>query len=212
VRHNVDAADLQNTLILPTEFCTRKYDRIIFQFPLVYSQRDYESFKADPDNTIRNRRLLREFFHSSIPFLTKDGEIHISSKETRPYNEWNIQGLATGMEPFGFLQKYDFNKEDFPEYKCKNVGCNDAFPLTNATTFVYGIPQEGKEIDKSEFIYDKKIYPYVCLYCRKKSTNELDKENHERSKDHKRAVKLYENWQIEVEKIDNKWKERKKKY
>lgn len=58
VLHGVDASDLRNTLVLP-EGSPLKYDRIIFQFPLVYSQPTKEEYIADPDNCIRNRRLIR---------------------------------------------------------------------------------------------------------------------------------------------------------
>jgi 25S rRNA (uracil2634-N3)-methyltransferase len=208
VLHGVDAVDLRNTLVFP-EGCPIKFDRIIFQFPLVYSQGTKEAYTADPDNCIRNRRLIREFFHSATSLLNENGQIHISSKETKPYLEWAIEKLAIGMEPFGYLLKYEFNKDDFPQYKCKNVGCNDAFPLTAAFTYIYGTPQNGEALPSLEFQYDKYIYPWACVLCCKKTQSEIDRVHHEASKYHKRAVTLAAKWEIEIARIDTKWKELK---
>jgi 25S rRNA (uracil2634-N3)-methyltransferase len=208
VLHGVDAVDLRNTLVLP-EGCPTKYDRIIFQFPLVYTQGTKEAYTADPDNCIRNRRLIREFFHSATQLLNENGQIHISSKETKPYLEWAIEKLAIGFDPFGYLMKFEFNKDDFPEYKCKNVGCNDAFPLTAAFTYTYGTPREGESLPSLEFEYDKNIFPWACVLCCKKTQSDIDKNQHEASKLHKRAVTLNAKWEIEMARIDNKWKELK---
>jgi 25S rRNA (uracil2634-N3)-methyltransferase len=210
VLHGVDATNLQETLILPNENCPVKYDRIIFQFPLVYAQPNKQSYLSDPDPCLRNRRLIREFFHSAMPLLKENvGQIHISSKETRPYIEWNIESLAKGFSPFGYLQKYPFEKDHFTDYKSRNVMHPDGFPLTFAFTYVYGFDSDSLPLANLDFQYDKTAFPYACLYCKKKFVIELDEGKHCNSLDHKRAVKLAQNWVLELEKITIKWDNKK---
>lgn len=253
VLHSVDATNLQETLKLPAHCTTsgpndtdrsfatqndEKFDRIIFQFPLVYAMPDKKSFEADPDPCIRNRRLIREFFHSAYHLLRDErSQIHISSKETRPYLEWNIETLAKGIlndeeiggdiakeesekelsvatamrgDNFGFLCKYPFEREAFPEYKSRNVMHTDGFPLTDAYTFVYGFGSTQLPLESLEFIYDTKYFHFKCLFCKKKFTNELDNEKHHASQDHKRAARLGAIWEKERARIDLKWRERRK--
>jgi 25S rRNA (uracil2634-N3)-methyltransferase len=267
VLHGVDATNLQETLTLPSVCATtgldatacfafqlcEKFDRVVFQFPLVYAMLDKQSFQADPDPCIRNRRLIRHFLHSAYHLLRDaQSEIHISSKETRPYLEWNIEALALGLlvdevvsqkqvevedggncladggncladgvasngerkpqpDAFGFLRKYPFEREAFPDYKSRNVMHTDGFPLTDAFTYVYGFAAPDKPLYCLDFIYDTKYYIHNCVLCRKKFSNDLDNNKHYVSQDHKRAARLASLWDTERGKIDSMWRERRRK-
>lgn len=95
VYHGVDACELPTTLAQAKSAASgeddqpelaEEYDRIVFQFPLVRRKLTAEEHRKDPNEAIRNRRLLRLFLESSVPLLAPGGEVHITSKIGKPYS------------------------------------------------------------------------------------------------------------------------------
>ena len=117
VSHGVDATDIQNTLPEYTPSMRATFDRIIFMFPLMHSTTSAEAHQADAEPVTRNRRLLWLFLRSAASLLAENGEIHISSKIDRPYDDWNIPGLVAEMDGdrrIECVEKRPFLPEEWP--------------------------------------------------------------------------------------------------
>jgi hypothetical protein len=130
----------------------KKYDLIIFQFPLVpnfTSQNEFQQHTQADElplsiNTI-NRRLLRLFLINSFDYLlAEDGAqlAYISSKDVKPYTEWDIEysltkSSLTQLPEFSCVGTMPFVIEQFPGYKIRNVDRDKHVKDTASLTYVW---------------------------------------------------------------------------
>lgn len=137
-----DVTNLQSVQSL-----SQNYDVVIFQFPLVPNFSSADEFakhtQADSNrisvNTI-NRRLLRLFLQNSFDYLlSKTGAqlAYISSKDVKPYTEWDIEYSLTTATDLVCMGSLPFKITEFPGYKIRNVDRDKHVKGTAAFTYVY---------------------------------------------------------------------------
>lgn len=121
-----------------------EYDLVIFQFPLIpayLDQQDFESKRHQlPNSNIANRHLLRQFlFNCFEHFLDKKGQrlAYISSKDVKPYCQWDIERALTLNSEINYLGSFDFDKALFNEYQLRNVNRDKKIKDTQGTTYVW---------------------------------------------------------------------------
>jgi len=203
IQHGVDATNLQSTLKGSTD---NKYDRIIFQFPLVHPNETREDYVSQGSDLFRNRRLVRNFIKSSAPLLTEKGQIHITSKDVNPYNLWRIPKLATGLYPTVYIEEIPFLAADYPGYTSRNVVRTKSFPLTAGKTYIFTV-NNVKETEE-EYIARKSTetskkrkrsdsYAFYCPVCDIRTTCLKDLEKHQITKSHKKNVQIETAWSKE---------------
>lgn len=128
------------------------YDLVIFQFPLVPNFSSQQQFKQQTQNSdlvlsinTLNRRLLRLFLkHSFDCLLSETGAqlAYISSKDVKPYIEWDIeysltQGLKTQISDIHFVGSTPFDIKQLPGYKIRNVDRDKHVKDTESLTYVW---------------------------------------------------------------------------
>ncbi|MCE2596908.1 DUF2431 domain-containing protein [Motilimonas cestriensis] len=124
----------------------QQFDLIVFQFPLVPGFTSKAEFEAHGriDSNLRNRRLLHQFLlHSQQVGLDPNGAglIYISSKEVKPYSEWDIEHSLHLKTDLQFLGKMPFLFEQFPGYQMRNVDRDKFVRDTASYTYVWRLNQ-----------------------------------------------------------------------
>lgn len=179
------------------------YDVVIFQFPLVPGFKAKEQFQAMQDkfgadfsvNTL-NRRLLRKFLQAGFQyFLSAKGArlAYISSKDVKPYIEWNIEDqLHKGLD-INYLGSQPFDVKVFEGYKIRNVDRDKHVKETRALTYVWS--------DKKHS--DLTLTPHIvmhdsgCDVCRAGPfITQQERRKHQASTKHKRMSDYDRQWQI----------------
>ncbi|WBW74867.1 ribosome biogenesis protein Bmt5 [Schizosaccharomyces osmophilus] len=104
--YDVDATRLKQNRKLRN----RQFDTILWNFP-----HSGKGIKDQDRNILDNQKMLLEFFKQSKEFLSENGVIVITLAETKPYNMWNLKGLA---KEAGFisLMTEPFDSSCYPEY------------------------------------------------------------------------------------------------
>ncbi|NRA54781.1 MAG: DUF2431 domain-containing protein [Gammaproteobacteria bacterium] len=176
-----------------------QFDLVIFQFPLVPGFSDRSDFsqqcKNAGVNTI-NRRLLRSFLLNAINhFLDPAGPqlCIITSKDVKPYREWDIENSLTLNTPINYLGSMAFNAQDFPNYQIRNVDRDKFVKNTLGISYVWSARHHCE--------FDKLLSPAPyqgsqhCAMCRVGPFgNELDKINHQQSKRHLKMAQFEQQW------------------
>lgn len=186
------------------------FDIVIFQFPLLPAFSSFDEYKSSflshqkrDKNTvvnILNRQLLRTFLmHASQYFLDKNGEqlCYITSKDVKPYREWNIeQSLAMNTDLY-YLGSSNFDITLFPEYKVRNVDRDKHVRDTKGQTYVWSL-------NKNHSIKEK-LQPAIftegncCQICRAGPfTTVQERDAHEQSKKHKKMQEFENAWESEI--------------
>ena len=187
-----------------------KYDLVIFQFPLIpnfksksaFSQMK-QTFGDDFSINTLNRRLLRLFiFHCLTEYLDLDGErlIYISSKDVKPYTEWNIEHRLTQNLSVNYLGKCPFNAEQFPDYQIRNVDRDKFVKDTKGQTYVWSDKSSHESCKLSSFVAN--LTPFQpkgengCDLCNAGIfSTDIERTEHEKSKKHQRMLVLDQQWQ-----------------
>lgn len=192
----------------------KKYDLIIFQFPLVpnfTSQNEFQQHTQADElplsmNTI-NRSLLRSFLVNSFDcLLTEDGAqlAYISSKDVKPYTEWDIEysltkSSLTQFPEFSCVGTMPFVIEQFPGYKIRNVDRDKHVKDTSSLTYVW---TSNKNIDVAlELLPTMNPLPTLfgehgCDICHAGPfETEQEKISHLAGKKHKRMSEYELQWQ-----------------
>ncbi|KAK9815548.1 hypothetical protein WJX72_005601 [[Myrmecia] bisecta] len=94
VKCNIDATSLKKSLMANKKSGGLKvadlaFDRVVFNFPHIGL-----GIKDQDVNVRKNQALLASFFQSSCEVLRPDGEIHVTLKQGKPYDLWNVVGVA----------------------------------------------------------------------------------------------------------------------
>lgn len=178
------------------------YDLVIFQFPLVPGFKSKQEFQAMQDkygfdfsiNTL-NRRLLRKFLQASFNhLLSPDGVrlAYISSKDVKPYIEWNIEDqIHLGLDT-EYLGSMPFDMNGFTGYRVRNVDRDKQVKDTKALTYVWSDKPQPKLTLK----------PFQakgetgCDICRAGPfTTDQERVEHSNSTKHKRMTDYHQQWQ-----------------
>jgi len=182
---------------LPEEITSRRFDRAIFQFPLVPPVSKAEWAKGRKDVVCLNRSLLLAFLRQVEPLLVDDGLILITSKDVAPYFNWRLEwALTPHTEGLRYLGKIAFNSSAFPSYNCQNVNRDQRVKQTLAFTYIFG----RHALEDTDVIPPLNI-PKDALYCEICPagifSSEGDMKNHFATKAHKEKVGFEKKWLTE---------------
>jgi len=177
----------------------QSFDVVIFQFPLLPGFRSFDEYKAHGQqvsiNTL-NRQLLRTFLkHAFAHFLDPNGEqlCFITSKDVKPYREWNIENALHQDTNFHYLGSSLFDINAFPDYQVRNVDRDKHVRDTQGRTYVWSLQAEQplkNELDKA--IYQEEA---CCTICRAGPfTTEIDRQEHNASKKHQQMLQFEAQW------------------
>jgi hypothetical protein len=179
----------------------------VFQFPLVPHAATQAEYQANPDPITTNRLMLRAFLIGSPALLrAPESEVHISSKDVKPYSWWKIQDLAPQHAGVQYSHRVPFDATLYPGYESRkptNIHENkvESFPFTNCFTNLYTRPIEGAA---SEVVDDKKSRgPFYCALCEKQSTGAQNFEDHKRAKRHRLFAAIDGRWQTALAAVSN---------
>lgn len=199
--------DVITRLDITESNCWRKlesiYDVVIFQFPLVPRFKTRQEFQAMQDkfgadfsiNTL-NRRLLRKFLQAGFQhFLSAEGErlAYISSKDVKPYIEWNIEDQLHKGLGVNYLGSKLFNVKEFDGYKIRNVDRDKHVKETQALTYVWS-DKKHSEMALTPHIT---MYGSGCGVCRAGPfVTDRELQDHQASAKHKRMCDYDRQWQL----------------
>lgn len=174
---------------------SKQFDVVIFQFPLIPAFVDRQAFldQALSVNTL-NRRLLRYFLIYATRYaLDPNGPMLciITSKDVKPYCEWDIEGtLNLGLD-INYLGQMPFEINQFPGYKIRNVDRDKHVKDTSGTSYYWS--QKASSSDELTLPYY--LEANHCSFCRAGPfLSEKDKQAHYNSKKHKQMFKHHQDW------------------
>lgn len=196
VIERLDVTDPASFSALPAQ----SFDLVIFQFPLIpsyQSLQQYKSRESGANSNILNRNLLHCFLRNSAAyFLDPNGQglCYISSKDVKPYADWDLENGISQNTGMHFIGQSEFNMARFPGYLIRNVDRDKHVKHTQATTYVYAL-HPMHEI-QSKLLPTKKKLPHYCPLCGVGPLlNGQDKSSHCLSKRHKKRAAYDEQWQ-----------------
>ncbi|KZN46402.1 class I SAM-dependent methyltransferase [Pseudoalteromonas luteoviolacea] len=172
------------------------FDIVIFQFPLIPAFASHEAFKqsALSINTL-NRRLLRHFLnYSQSVALDPTGAMLsvITSKDVKPYCEWNLEETLHQGLNIDYLGQTEFDINQFPEYKIRNVDRDKHVKDTRGISYFWS----PKRPDCLTLAKPDYLKPSHCAMCRVGPfLTEQDRQAHLNSKKHKQMSKHENAWQ-----------------
>jgi 25S rRNA (uracil2634-N3)-methyltransferase len=175
------------------------FDLVIFQFPLLPSYTSFDAFKnraGEANTNILNRDLLHTFLrHCSEYWLDPQGSglIYIRSKDVKPYSDWDLENAIEMNTACRFIGLTEFDSEQFPGYRIRNVDRDKHVKNTAGTTYVYTTHPQT-EIQRLLTISNKQRDKH-CLLCGTGPYNsEQDRQSHSNSKRHRKLLKYDRQW------------------
>lgn len=175
------------------------FDVTIFQFPLVPNagpRRPGQSWHQGEDSNLLNRKLLNAFLRYSQHYLLASNGArlsYITSKDVKPYCDWNIECLA---EPGSFrhIGQMPFIPGEFPGYRIRNVDRDKQVKSTAAITYAWSDspqPQLHRYLTAPP-----EAAPQYCELCHiGPVTDAQDWQNHLNSRQHRRRAGYQQAWQ-----------------
>jgi 25S rRNA (uracil2634-N3)-methyltransferase len=177
----------------------RKFDAVIFQFPLITPCLTNEEFQNRGSDTIPNtlnRRLLRWFLIHSFQYLLAEGGAQlcfITSKDVKPSSEWNLEGSLNCGLNIPYLGSMRFQLENFPGYRIRNVGRDTIIADTRAITYAWG--HDPSPVLKSRLSLEPWLGPNHCAMCRAgRFVADEDRNKHYQSKRHATMQSYEDRW------------------
>jgi len=175
----------------------KKFDLIVFQFPLIpafASPEEFEPHLAHVSTNLLNRKLLRQFLiHSFLYLLDEAGPriCYITSKEVKPYRQWNIETSLNCGLAIPCLGSMPFEYSRFPGYRIRNVNRDSVVTDTGSRTFVWSTnPPVELTVKLTSTLFIGADY---CEICRVGPfVTEKDRSRHLHSKRHQK-MQVYEN-------------------
>ncbi|WP_404343780.1 class I SAM-dependent methyltransferase [Pseudoalteromonas mariniglutinosa] len=178
----------------------QQFDVVIFQFPLVPAFVGAAAFKAHTQSSsmnVLNRALLYQYLHYASHYaLDKNGPMlcYITSKDVKPYREWNIEGSINQGLTCQYLGQMPFDITHFPGYKIRNVDRDKHVKDTSGITYVFSEKTHhplGNTLKKPAYLTDKH-----CPLCRVGPfMAQEDEHKHMLSKKHNQMLKFEQQWQ-----------------
>lgn len=176
----------------------QQFDLIIFQFPLIPafgSQALFQQQQAGA-NTL-NRRLLRAFLlNSHNHFLDPNGAqlAVITSKDVKPYREWNIEHSLALNSELNYLGSMTFNAADFPGYQVRNVDRDKFVKDTQGISYFWSPQAMPAELEE-RLTPPQYTGEHYCPMCRVGPFgNPQDQQSHQLSKRHLRMAGFEQLW------------------
>lgn len=179
------------------------FDVVIFQFPLLPAFRSFEEYQNIGQQTsvnTLNRSLLRTFLKNAFQyFLDPKGEqlCFITSKDVKPYREWNIENALHLQTDFHYLGSALFDIKQFPEYKVRNVDRDKHVRDTQGRTYVWSLNHKHA----LKHVIDAPIFQGedCCTICRAGPfTNDFDRAEHNASKKHQQMLDFETLWSVQI--------------
>ncbi|CAM4203407.1 Rossmann-like fold-containing protein [Pseudoalteromonas byunsanensis] len=174
------------------------YDLAIFQFPLLPAFSDQADFEQQQYsiNTL-NRSLLRQFLDNAYRYaLDPTGPMlcYITSKDVKPYCEWDLEGTLSLNSKMNYLGQHPFDISQFPGYKIRNVDRDKHVKDTSGTTYVFSAKENltlQQQLHVPHYLQDNH-----CSFCRAGPFHsEADTQAHYNSKKHRTMLKHQQHWQ-----------------
>lgn len=175
----------------------QSFDAVIFQFPLIPAFADFTEFKQQhlSVNTL-NRRLLRLYiYHAHKYVLDPNGPMlcFITSKDVKPYCEWDIESSLMADLDIAYLGQSPFDINQFPGYKIRNVDRDKHVKDTSGISYVWSNKTTQNEL--SYLSQPDYLSANHCSFCRAGPfITEKDKIAHTNSKKHKNMSKHHTDW------------------
>lgn len=174
------------------------FDLVIFQFPLIPAFVGQAAFR---ENTVSintlNRALLHQFIKYATDFaLDINGPMlcYITSKDVKPYREWNIEGSLNDSLASRYLGQMPFDIGLFPGYKIRNVDRDKHVKDTSGISYVFS-PNEVPEL-KDKLTIPVYLGNHSCPLCRVGPFHgEEDKQKHLLAKKHQQMLAFEADWQ-----------------
>jgi len=184
-----------------SQLAMHSFDLVIFQFPLIPAFKSHDEFKEKCKevhiNTL-NRQLLRTFLiHSFKHFLDPNGArlCYITSKDVKPYKEWNIENALNMRTEIDYLGWHNFDINLFPGYKVRNVDRDKHVKDTKGITYVWSDNKQHnlKEQLNAALYQDENS----CSLCATGPYNsEEDKQKHFATKKHLNMLNYEAMWEL----------------
>lgn len=181
----------------------QQFDVVIFQFPLLPAFRSFDEYKQHRQeasiNTL-NRTLLRTFLINAFQyFLDPKGEqlCFITSKDVKPYREWNIENALHQQTNIHYLGSSLFDIDHFPHYKVRNVDRDKHVRDTQGRTYVWSL----RETHPLKAELDIPVYQSedCCTFCRAGPfTTDFDRDEHNASKKHQQMMRFETQWRAKI--------------
>ncbi|MBB1274740.1 class I SAM-dependent methyltransferase [Psychromonas sp. SR45-3] len=177
------------------------FDVVIFQFPLIPAFKSHQEFQEkckDVHINTLNRQLLRTFLiHSFKHFLDPIGArlCYITSKDVKPYKEWNIENALHRNTDIKYLGWHHFDIDAFPGYKVRNVDRDKHVKDTKGITYVWSDnKQHPLKQELSAAIYQGEAYCELCATGPYNNTE--DKLRHNQTRKHLNMLNYEDLWQL----------------
>lgn len=180
------------------------FDVVIFQFPLIpafVGRKAYESSAQHSSMNTLNRALLHQFIKYATHYaLDKNGPMlcYITSKDVKPYREWNIEGSLNQHLDSQYCGQMQFDITRFAGYKIRNVDRDKHVKDTSGITYVFSpkdINAHAYELARniSKPAYLKTNY---CSLCRVGPFHAIEDESkHLAAKKHQQMLAFERDWQ-----------------
>ena len=174
------------------------FDVVIFQFPLIPAFVGEAAFRESTAsiNTL-NRALLHQFIKYATEFaLDKNGPMlcYITSKDVKPYREWNIEGSLNNTLCSRYLGQMPFDIRLFPGYKIRNVDRDKHVKDTSGISYVFSpknVPELANKLTMPSYLNADS-----CPLCRVGPFHgEEDKQKHLLAKKHQQMLAFETDWQ-----------------
>lgn len=173
------------------------YDVVIFQFPLIPAVGSKEAYLAGPSLNVRNRYLLRQFIQFAAQYaLSAEGKklIYITSKEVKPYIDWNIETLVDDKQSIHYLGRQRFSEKPFLQYRMRNVDRDKVIKSTRSYTHIWSLNGNDQQLVNLE---RRPSFGHKgCdLCCAGPFTTAQEKSAHVASARHQRMTSYDAQWQ-----------------
>lgn len=180
------------------------FDAVIFQFPLVpgfRSREEYLNKGGDVGINLLNRRLLRQFLlHCYKHFLNPNGArlAIITSKDVKPYREWNLEYSLAHDTPMHYLGAVPFDAEAFPGYRVRNVDRDKHVKDTRGISYYWSPDKDhpiSDRLKKPDYLTHACQAGAYCALCRTGPfASDKDAQEHWASKRHRHLQKFEDDW------------------
>jgi len=183
------------------DLAKHQFDVVIFQFPLIPNDATEQGFVQASqlgDANLRNRRLLYLYLkHAQQYFLDPQGAglAIITSKDVKPYRQWNIEQSLTQGSSMAYLGQADFDSNDFPHYKIRNVDRDKFVKQTLGISYYYSDNQQPElqaNLHLPDYLIDSEQYCGMCRVGPMLTTADLVA--HQHSKRHRQMSEYEQRW------------------
>jgi hypothetical protein len=176
------------------------FDVVIFQFPLIPAFVGREAFENNTRKNsmnVLNRALLHQFIKYANQYaLDPNGPAlcYITSKDVKPYREWNIEGSITAHLNTRYLGQMPFDINQFSGYKIRNVDRDKHVKDTSGITYVFS-PKPNHAL-ANYVTMPAYLAGNYCSLCRVGPyIAHEDEAKHLHAKKHQTMMRLEQEWQ-----------------